>query len=270
MSDLQRHEPRLSKFQGFTMRRLARGQVKNAAYNPRDIDKTTAAALRAELKANLLVEPLIWNERTRNLVSGHQRLTQIDALEGSPDYSLDFAVISVDEKKERAINVALNNPALQGTFNLGKLEEMLRSDDFDFVGAGINEMQLAEWFGDAIPTSMDPFAIDRAPQPVQDIVGELGQVNEQPRPSRKKKPAETPEERVERMRREKKDYRAAAAERDDTEYFAVLVFPSRAHRERFVMALGLGQNERNVNGMVIAAELGLYEQVAEGKDGEEG
>src|SRR5262249_4171853 len=103
-SDLTGHQPRLSKFQGFTMRRVQRGQVRNAPCHPRTIWKASAAALREELRANLLVEPLVWNERTGNLVGGHQRLAQLDALEGSPDYSLDFAVIDVSPEKEVAIN----------------------------------------------------------------------------------------------------------------------------------------------------------------------
>lgn len=264
--ELATHEPRVSKFQGFVLQRVARGQVRNAAYNPRVIDKTTSAALREELRANLLVEPLVWNKRTGNLVGGHQRLAQLDALEGGPDYALDFAVIDVDERKEKAINFALNNPGLQGSFDLAKLGEMM-AGDFDFASAGVSEMQLAEWFGDALPAALDPFAVDRAPKAVQDIVAELEQVNAQKRPSRKKRPEETPDERVTRMKSEKKDYRAAAQKRDDTENLVVLVLPERVHRERFVKALGLDADERYVNGMTIAAELGIYEQVVEGDDG---
>lgn len=260
-SDLTGHEPRLSKFQGFRPGRVHRSQVRNAPYNPRTISKASAAALREELRANLLVEPLVWNERTGNLVGGHQRLAQLDALEGSPDYSLDFAIIDVDERKERSINVALNNPRLQGAYDFEKLNELLSAESFDFASAGLDQMTVATWFGAEAPIANNPFSTASAPAPVRDVLGELGALQEQERPKREKKADETEDERVTRMKREKKDYREAAADRDDTEYITVIVWPDRARREQFMKLMGLDADERYLSGKDLAREMGLHDEL---------
>ena len=67
-SDLASHVPRLSKYQKFTPARVARGELKNAPYNPRVIDKHARKRLTAQLKKMGLVDALVWNKRTGNLV----------------------------------------------------------------------------------------------------------------------------------------------------------------------------------------------------------
>ena len=99
-----------SKFQNFEMETINRRNIKNADYNPRYMGEKEKKKLRAALKENGLVSALTWNKRTGNLVGGHQRLEQLDALEKSDDYDLTVCVIDVDEKQEAKLNVQLNNP----------------------------------------------------------------------------------------------------------------------------------------------------------------
>lgn len=124
-----------SKYQKFTIQTINRADIKNAEYNPRIMDKEAKKRLKAGLKKHGLVSTLTWNKRTGNLVGGHQRLEQLDALEKNKDYSLDVCVIDVDEAEEAVLNVQLNNPSMQGDWNLDKLA--LITEDY---GVGFEEM----------------------------------------------------------------------------------------------------------------------------------
>jgi len=89
----------------------------------------------------------------------------------------------------------------------------------------------------------------------------LGALQEQPRPKKEKKPAETDDERVARMKREKKEYREQSADRDDTEYITVVVWPDRARREQFAKLMGLDENERYMSGTLLSDALGLDDKL---------
>lgn len=118
-----------SKFQNYDTETISRDMIKNAPYNPRIMDEKAKKRLRANIAKHGLVAALTWNKRTGNLVGGHQRLEQLDALEKSKDYDLTVCVVDVDEREEAALNVQLNNPSMQGEWDLDKLAMM--SEEFD-------------------------------------------------------------------------------------------------------------------------------------------
>src|SRR5690606_22852641 len=72
----------LSKYQKFVAVTIGRQEIKNAPYNPRVITDEEKKNLRRLIKKHGIVETLVWNIRTGNLVGGHQRLNILDALEG--------------------------------------------------------------------------------------------------------------------------------------------------------------------------------------------
>ena len=113
----------LTKTQTFQMKRLKRSAVSLAPYNPRTIDRHAQKLLSENLSREGLVMPLVVNLTTGNLVAGHQRLKDIDAKEGYPkktaDYEMDYAVIQVTEKREKELNLFLNNSASQGSVRFG-------------------------------------------------------------------------------------------------------------------------------------------------------
>lgn len=119
----------LSKYQNYDTEVIARSQIKNAEYNPRIMDDAAKRRLKAAIKKHGLVSALTWNKRTGNLVGGHQRLSQLDALEKNGDYELTVCVVDVDEREEAELNVQLNNPSMQGDWDLDKLSQM--TEDFD-------------------------------------------------------------------------------------------------------------------------------------------
>lgn len=123
-------EGKLSKFQKFRFERLSRSLLKNAEYNPRFLDEAKERKLRATIERMGLVDAPVWNRRTGNLVGGHQRVAAIDSLEKTQDYELDVQVIDVTPKRERELNIALNNPALAGEYDIDLLGPMLKDGEF--------------------------------------------------------------------------------------------------------------------------------------------
>lgn len=120
-----------SKYQAYETETISRDMIKNAPYNPRIMDEKAKKRLKKNIAKHGLVAALTWNKRTGNLVGGHQRLEQLDALEKSKDYDLTVCVVDVDEREEAALNVQLNNPSMQGGWDLDKLANMTEEFDLD-------------------------------------------------------------------------------------------------------------------------------------------
>lgn len=128
-----------SKYQAFESEVISRDQIKNAPYNPRIMDKEAKKRLKNAIRKHGLVSALTWNRRTGNLVGGHQRLEQLDALEGNQQYELTVNVIDVDEREEAQLNVQLNNPSMQGDWDLDKLANMAEDFDLSMDDLGFSE-----------------------------------------------------------------------------------------------------------------------------------
>ncbi len=144
-----------SKYQKGEMQTLKRSQLKGAEYNPRIIDKEAKKRLKKGLQQHGLVSPITWNKRTGNIVSGHQRISQLDALEKGKDYTLDVWVIDVDEAEEAVLNVQLNNPSMQGDWDLDKLAYITEQFDVGFDDMGFTKLDVDFMFdGDERFTEM--------------------------------------------------------------------------------------------------------------------
>lgn len=132
----------ISKYQRFTPMTVHRSEIKLAEYNPRVMDKESKKRLKKNLQDNGLVTALVWNKRTGNLVGGHQRIEQLDALEKTQDYSLTVDVIDVDEREEAKINVLLNNPSMQGDWDLDLLADMTEHFGISFDDMGFSKLDV--------------------------------------------------------------------------------------------------------------------------------
>jgi DNA modification methylase len=87
---------------------IAIDRINPAPYNPRvDLKPTDPryARIVKSLDAFGLVEPLVWNTRTGNLVGGHQRLK---VLRARGDRKVPVSVVDLPLEKEKALNLALN------------------------------------------------------------------------------------------------------------------------------------------------------------------
>lgn len=208
-----------SKFQSFDTETINRKDIKNAPYNPRIMDKEAKKRLRKSIRENGLVSALTWNKRTGNLVGGHQRIEQLDALEKSEDYELTVCVIDVDEREEAKLNVQLNNPSMQGDWDLDKLGMMAEEFDLDMTSdLGFTDLDVDLMFeGD------DRFSKLFDTQESENMRGELEKV---------------------------KDARAQGVERlkekNGIDWYTVVVFENEEDRDTFMKEISVPKYEQYV------------------------
>lgn len=125
-----------TKFQSFEAVEIHRSEMKNAPYNPRFIRPSAKKGLKGNLKKRGLMSTLVWNKRTGNLVSGHKRLEILDELEGTEDYTLTVAAVSLSEKEEKEQNIFFNSTTVQGEFDFDLILPLL--DEVDPFEAGLD------------------------------------------------------------------------------------------------------------------------------------
>jgi len=130
-----------SKHVKFEMRTVSRSQITEHVQNPRFISEENRKRLKANIKKVGLIEPIIWNQRTGNLVGGHQRLAVLDSLERGTDYELPVSVVDLSEEEEKIQMIALNNPSAQGEWDTDVLNELLA--EVSWKDAGFSEEDLA-------------------------------------------------------------------------------------------------------------------------------
>jgi ParB-like chromosome segregation protein Spo0J len=99
------------------------GRINPAPYNPRK-DLRPGDPEYEKLKRSLAefgcVEPLVWNQRTGNLVGGHQRLKVLRA-QGITE--VEVSVVDLALEREKALNIALNK--ITGDWDQARLAQLL-------------------------------------------------------------------------------------------------------------------------------------------------
>lgn len=208
-----------SKYQSFDTETINRSMIRNAPYNPRIMDEGAKKRLKKNIAKHGLVSALTWNKRTGNLVGGHQRLEQLDALEKSQDYELTVCVVDVDEREEAALNVQLNNPSMQGDWDYDLLANLSEEYNLDMgEDLGFTETDIDFMFdGD------DRFSHLFDTQEGENMRGDLQAVKD----ARKKS--------VDNLK-----------ERNSIDFFTVIVFENKEDRERFMKAISIPVHEKYI------------------------
>ena len=123
-------------------------ELKAAEYNPRK-DLKPGDAEYEKLKRSIqefgYVEPVIWNQRTGNVVGGHQRLKVLKDL-GQTE--IDCVIVDLDDAKEKALNIALNK--ISGEWDNDLLAALLKDLDgqgYDVTLTGFDLAEAQELFG---------------------------------------------------------------------------------------------------------------------------
>lgn len=211
---------------------MPREMLAEAEYNPRVINDDQRARLRAILSKHGLVEPIVFNKRTGRIIGGHRRIAILDAIHGSPRYSVHVNVLDVSEIDERELNIALNNDAAQGQYDLEALLKLYSDKEFplEVAATGFSIANMYQLFGDD-PTNRDTVALDDLAQKIQKARDELAIAG--------------------RSARDKKDRPI-----DSMNFYLVVVFASYDHRKRFTDAAKLADN-RYQDGREIARRCGL-------------
>lgn len=133
------------QMEAYEIKKIKRSQIKLAAYNPRTITDEARKRLKKGLKKFGLVQPLVWNETTGVLVSGHQRLSILDETYKYPDndYTLTVSVVHLSEKDEKILNVQLNNQSMMGEFDYDALRDtQFEAPDLDQLGFSDSDLDI--------------------------------------------------------------------------------------------------------------------------------
>ena len=95
-----------------------------APYNPRislQPDMPEYEKLKNSIEKFGMVEPIIWNKRTGNVVGGHQRLK---VLTDKGEKEVECSIVDINEKEEKKLNILLNKA--KGYWNISGLTDVLQ------------------------------------------------------------------------------------------------------------------------------------------------
>ena len=218
---------KVTKFQKFETVTIHRSQIKNAPYNPRFIDKHARVKLKNKIDKDGLVEALTWNEKTGNLVSGHQRISILDELNETQDYYLTVCKINVSDKKEKELNVFLNNSTAQGAYDFDLLKNMMADETVSVEEFGFDDLTVNEITGkDSTEAFFDTPVVKATVEQIQKI-------NDA-----------------------KKAMKEAGNKRDDVNYYLTVVFQDATTVDAFLDKLKLPKTERYVDGNLLIDFMG--------------
>ena len=185
-----------NKIKQAEQRTVKRSEINFASYNPRTISDEARKKLKKNLQTVGLLGGVVWNIRSGNLVSGHQKVSIMDAVNrydaetGANDYEFRVEVVDFDDKTEKEQNLFMNNRAVQGTYDDDMLRELLQGIDYTNAGFDDTDMQLlglgdfgdydmGDMFGDDGEDATDGGDADAPGEPTEskdwskgDVVGE--------------------------------------------------------------------------------------------------
>ena len=116
-----------------------------AEYNPRieiEPGMPEFIKLKNAIERFDMVEPVVWNKRTGNVIGGAQRLAVMRHLGKTTTL---VSVIDVDEAQEKLLNVALNK--IKGSWDIEKLESLFNDIDYaDLSTTGFDTAEIALFY----------------------------------------------------------------------------------------------------------------------------
>ena len=141
--------------------------VKPNSKNPR-IDLKPGMPLYEKLKKSIenfgYADPIIWNERTGMIVSGHQRfqvMKDIDEKKGEPLTKVQVVKVNMSESKQDGFMIAINK--ITGLWDEEKLSAVLRElDEEDRLNTGFDDYEIATLLDENLDDEL--FSPDDAPE----------------------------------------------------------------------------------------------------------
>lgn len=238
----------LSKYIKSEVVELNRSAIQLASYNPRLITEEGKKALKRIIKKYGLVGGIVANKRDGKiiLVSGHQRITVMDELQKydrnthENDYKLRVDVITVDEKTEKELNIAMNNPNAQGQWDRDKLAEMI--PDIDYKDVGLSEADLSLLGLDFM------FQTEEETNLANSIADLMQPVEEEHQEELAAKQAERAA-KVAHMKEVKQQVREASQKTaDNMDAYIMLSFDNIENKNTFLQRFGFAPNSKYIKG----------------------
>jgi len=162
------------------IRKIKISEINPAPYNPRkDLrpEDPEYQRIEASIDGFGLVEPLVWNCRTKNLVGGHQRL-KILIQKGYKE--VEVSVVDIDLEHEKFLCVSLNK--VSGTWQMDKLavllEELAKIPSFDIGLTGFETPEISEILDRYSENKEDDFNTDAVVKSIVEPITKIGDVIE--------------------------------------------------------------------------------------------
>jgi ParB-like chromosome segregation protein Spo0J len=236
-----------NKLEVFEIVKVNRQDIHGADYNPRKISEAARKKLRAGLKKYGLVQPIVVNRKTMNIVGGHQRIREMDDIIRKPDYELHVAMIDVSEKDEVSINVQLNNESLQGEWDTFALQDLKNVfPDIDFVADfGFDESEIDVMLGDAFKDVKIEAPLIDPMKEAKKSAEDFRQMKKDQREKAKNRDAENPQE---------------AHELSDLDYTLTVVFPNNREKADFMRKIRKDPKEKYIKSSIFYdIQKGVYD-----------
>lgn len=141
-----------------------------AAYNPRTITLLEFEALKASIRDNGFLDPVIVQKTTMNIIGGHQRVKAVKEIcveDGITVPKLPCIVLDIDDRQAKKLNVLLNK--VKGDFDnhlLGELlaeinrDEKITEDEYHHMGFDdVEAVQMRRLMGETM--------VDLSPAPAE-------------------------------------------------------------------------------------------------------
>lgn len=160
------------------IRKVPISEINPAPYNPR-VDLQPGDSEYEQLRCSIAtfgyIEPLVWNQRTRTLVSGHQRF-KILLAQGTTE--IDVSVVDLPIEKEKQLNLILNR--LRGKWHDNKLayllEDLKTNFGVDLASMGFTSIEVNRLFDLQADDREDDFDITGALDSQEEPIAKLGDI----------------------------------------------------------------------------------------------
>lgn len=228
-----------NKLEAFEIETIHRRDINKADYNPRKITEAAEKKLRKFLRENGLWQPLIMNRRTGVLVSGHQRLTAMDSVMRTDDYSLTMAIVDVDEETEVKGNVFMNNQSAMGEFDFFALQ-------------GLHEIFPEISFEADLGFDASDVDFILGPQP-----------KEEPKKNKEEQGADYFRAEKARIRENaQEENEEGSYQAHENDYQLTIVFPNNSDKREFLRRIGKKPEEKYIKSTVLYdLEHGVYSKL---------
>lgn len=241
---------------------LQRSQIKPADYNPRTITAEGRKALKKSIRLYGVVGGIVVNKRTGyTIVGGHQKVSVLDELQKynpdthENDYSLRVELIDVDEKKEKELNITLNNPNVGGDWDYDALRELIPSIDYRDVGFTEIDLNLigCDYL---LQTDIEATTADA----LSDMLAPVQEEREAEKAERREE-QKSEAERIAHMKAVKQQVRAEAEEKaKDMNAYVMLSFDTFKAKSDFCNRFGYDPYLNIIKGEVFSDQVERVEQ----------
>lgn len=243
-----------------------RSLLNPAPYNPRVIDEYSADGLLQNVRRTEgLVEKIVWNRFTGHLVSGHQRINAEDKRRGTKDYFVQANVVHWESLAfEQEQNIALNNRAIQGDYDIERLDELLRRPEVNLENTGFDPVSLEDLYISAgrsfsleeILNSTPPDEINVS-EGVVESVAAADEINEQLAEADAAIQREKGQKQIQAIKDRRQEMKRENEFKHDMGIARTIVFTSSELAEAFMRFLGLSEVQEKIDGIGMVKRLEL-------------